>query len=422
VSKVVVHGGRPLSGRVAVSPAKNAILPMLAASLLAEGEVRLEPIPWLEDVDVMVRLIRHMGVLVRREGSELVLDARAVAVTEAPAHLVRRMRASFLVAGPLLARFGKAVLPLPGGCAIGRRPIDLHLKGLWALGAEVEERADAVCLYARRLRGADIVLDFPSVGATENLLMAATLAKGTTRIRNAAREPEVEDLAHFLMALGAEIEGEGTGEIVVHGVAGLHGGTYSAIPDRIEAATFLVAGAITEGDVTVTGVLPQHLGALLAKLDEAGVEVEVSESSVRCRRTGPIRPVAVTTEPYPGFPTDMQAPMLALLTLAEGTSRVRETIFENRFHHAYELTRLGAQVRVEGQVAVVEGVPRLRGGIVRASDLRGAAALVLAALAADGVSEVQDAHHLDRGYHQFERKLAFLGAQVERVESCVEVG
>jgi UDP-N-acetylglucosamine 1-carboxyvinyltransferase len=422
MSKIVVRGGGRLEGSVRIEPSKNAILPILAASLLAETPVVFREVPWLDDVDTLVRLLAQMGaVCTRHPGGALTVAVGPRLEPVAPYHLASRMRASFLVAGPLLARFGRARIPLPGGCAIGSRPIDLHLRGFEALGAKVSTHGGEVLIEADGLHGADIVLDYPSVGATENVLAAATRADGETRIANAAREPEVVDLARFLVAMGAEVEGAGSDEIRVRGVSRLAGTEFAVIPDRIEAGTFLAAAAITGGDVTVLHARPEHLRPVLAKLAEAGAEVEVRQDRIRLRRRGRLRAVDITTLPYPGFPTDMQAPMMAVLTLADGVSVIRETVFENRFRHADELCRMGARIRVEGRCAFVTGVDELVGAPVQATDLRAAAALVLAGLAAHGLTEILDAEHLDRGYHHLERKLGFLGADIERVEAFAEM-
>ncbi len=416
-----IDGGRPLQGDVQIEASKNAVLPILAATLLTSDPVRLPGVPWLHDVDTLCRVQRSLGVDVSREGRDLVVQAIDVDPFAAPEHLVRRMRASFLIAGPLLARFGAARVPLPGGCAIGSRPIDLHLKGLVALGADVQAGSGYIEFRAPRLHGANIYLDFPSVGATENLLMAAAVADGWTTIENAAQEPEVVDLANFLCSLGAEVRGAGTTELRIHGVRRLHGTTYQVISDRIEAGTYLVATAATGGDVTVGPVLPEHLKPLLAKLREAGGEVDVQGDAVRLRQRGRLRAIDLKTMPHPGFPTDLQAPLMAALSLAEGTSVITETVFENRFMHIPELRRMGADVKIDGRTALVTGVDHLTGATLHASDLRAAAALVIAALAANGRSTVADAFHLDRGYADLEEKFAQLGAQIERRSSCSEV-
>jgi len=415
--RIVINGGRPLVGRVRIDGAKNAVLPIIAASLLSSRPTTLRDIPWLNDVATACEVIAHLGATTRRSGADLVIDPSGLADVEAPYELVRKMRASFLVLGPLLARLGRARISLPGGCAIGTRPIDLHLKGLEALGAKIvigHGRIEAV--VADHLHGAHIYLDFPSVGATENLMMAAVLACGTTTIENAAEEPEVVDLANFINTMGGRVYGAGTPVIRIEGEPELNGTTYSVIPDRIEAGTFMVAAAITGGDVVLENVVSEHLKPVIAKLGEAGVIVS-EEAGGQLRVTAPERPRAtdIKTLPYPGFPTDMQAQFMALLTIAEGTSIVTETVFENRFMHVDELKRMGAQIKIEGRSAVVRGQRQLQGASVRATDLRAGAALVLAGLAADGTTEVSGVDHIDRGYIAFDEKLARLGADLKRV-------
>lgn len=416
-ARIIINGGRPLVGRVHVDGAKNAVLPIIAASLLSSRPTTLRDIPWLNDVATACEVIAHLGATARRSGADLVIDPSGLTDVEAPYELVRKMRASFLVLGPLLARLGRARISLPGGCAIGTRPIDLHLKGLEALGAKIvigHGRIEAV--VADHLHGAHIYLDFPSVGATENLMMAAVLACGTTTIENAAEEPEVVDLANFINTMGGRVYGAGTPVIRIEGEPELNGTTYSVIPDRIEAGTFMVAAAITGGDVVLENVVSEHLKPVIAKLGEAGVIVS-EEAGGQLRVTAPERPRAtdIKTLPYPGFPTDMQAQFMALLTIAEGTSIVTETVFENRFMHVDELKRMGAQIKIEGRSAVVRGQRQLQGASVRATDLRAGAALVLAGLAADGTTEVSGVDHIDRGYIAFDEKLARLGADLKRV-------
>ncbi|MBN1335702.1 MAG: UDP-N-acetylglucosamine 1-carboxyvinyltransferase [Deltaproteobacteria bacterium] len=417
MDKLLVEGGRPLEGTVRVSGAKNAALPLLAATLLAPGEHRLANLPALQDVETMLSLLGRLGCpsLV---GPTLRIETSRLFFCEAPFDLVRRMRASVLVLGPLLARCGEAHVSLPGGCAIGVRPIDQHLKGLEALGCRFELEGGTVHGRTDRLRGAEIAFDMPTVTGTENVLMAAVLAEGDTIVRNAAMEPEVADLARFLRSLGAVIEGEGTPEIRVRGVPGLAPSVqpYRILPDRIEAGTYLVAGAITGGSVTCTGTRPGDLAALLDVLSRAGCEVHTHGDAVTVARQGPIRPVDVVTAPHPGFPTDMQAQVMALLTLAEGSSHVTETIFENRFMHVAELLRLGASIHVHGNQAIVTGVERLKGAAVVATDLRASAGLVLAALSAEGTSEILHLDHLDRGYEALVPKLQGIGARVFRLD------
>jgi len=413
-ARLEIEGGVPLRGSVRASAAKNAALPALAAALLSAQPVRLTNVPDLVDVRTMIRLVETLGATVRREGDEVVTRVERVAADLAPYELVSTMRASVLVLGPLVARHGSARVALPGGCAIGNRPIDQHLKGLARLGAEIAIESGYVVARASRLKGARIATDLVTVTGTENLMMAAALAEGTTVIENAAREPEVVDLADLLVAMGARIHGAGTARITIDGVPELDGATHRIIPDRIEAGTLIVAGAITRGDVTVTDLVPDHLTALLAKLDECGVALEVGRDSVRVQ--GPERPgpADVITSPYPGFPTDMQAQVMTLLGLADGQARVTETIFENRFMHVAELARVGARIDTDGAIAIVRGVPRYQGAPVMASDLRASAALVLAGLVAQGRTTVSRVYHLDRGYERLEEKLVALGARMER--------
>jgi UDP-N-acetylglucosamine 1-carboxyvinyltransferase len=413
-ARLEIEGGLPLKGTVAASAAKNAALPALAASLLTPQPIVLSNVPELGDVRTMLKLLQTHGASVDRRGREVTVSVPRVTNDVAPYELVSTMRASVLVLGPLVARHGSARVALPGGCAIGVRPIDQHLKGLAKLGADIAIENGYVVARASRLKGARIATDLVTVTGTENLMMAAALAEGTTVIENAAREPEVSDLAALLTAMGAKLEGVGTGHIVIEGVPELSGAAHRIVADRIEAGTLLVAGAITRGDVTVTDCVPDHLTSVLAKLDECGVTIEVRGTSVRAR--GPERPRAadVTTSPYPGFPTDMQAQLMTLLGLADGQSRVTETIFENRFMHAAELARMGAHIETDGAIAIIRGVEAYQGAPVMASDLRASAALVLAGLAARGRTQVSRVYHLDRGYERLEAKLAALGARVTR--------
>ncbi len=417
LEKLYIKGGRPLSGRVRVSSAKNAVLPIIAATMLPVTPSRLPDIPQLEDVVTICNVLSHLGVRVDAHAHELVFDAKTLTSHEAPYEWVSKMRASFLVMGPLLARLGRAKISLPGGCAIGTRPIDLHLKAFAALGAEIDIGHGFVeAVVPRGLKGAQIYLDFPSVGATENVLMAASLAKGHTVIENAAEEPEIVDLVTFLNSMGARIRGAGTNVIRVDGVEELHGVTHNVIPDRIEAGTFMVAAAMTRGDIYVENTLAEHVKPLIAKLKEAGAAVVEDINGVRVVGPDRLRAVDIKTLPYPGFPTDMQAQFMALTTIAEGTSVVTETVFENRFMHVNELKRMGAAIKIESGSAVIEGVSRLEGCPVNATDLRAGAALVLAGLAAQGVTEVGHLHHIDRGYDHFVEKLQALGADIERRE------
>jgi UDP-N-acetylglucosamine 1-carboxyvinyltransferase len=413
-ARLEIEGGRPLKGTVAVSAAKNAALPALAAGLLTAEPLVFPNVPALNDVRTMVKLLETLGGRVERTGSEARVHVERVESDVAPYELVSTMRASVLVLGPLVARHGSARVALPGGCAIGPRPIDQHLKGLARLGAEIAIENGYVVARASRLKGARITADLVTVTGTENLMMAAALASGTTVIENAAREPEIGDLAALLTAMGARIQGAGTDRIEIDGVTELGGATHRVLPDRIEAGTLMVAGAITGGEVTVTDLVPAHLSAVLAKLEECGVGLEVGETSVRVRGPERPRPADVITSPFPGFPTDMQAQVMTLLGLADGQSRVTETIFENRFMHVAELDRMGARIETDGSTAIIRGVPHYQGAQVMASDLRASAALVLAGLAARGRTEISRVYHLDRGYERMEAKLVGLGARIER--------
>jgi len=415
-TRLVIDGGVRLTGEVRVSAAKNAALPAMAASLLTAEPVILENVPGLADVVTMRQLLETLGAetSVEPEGLARLTVAR-LASNEAPYELVSTMRASVVVLGPLLARSGVARVALPGGCAIGVRPIDQHLKGLAKLGADISIQNGYVEARASRLKGARITTDLVTVTGTENLMMAAALAEGVTVLENAAREPEVADLARLLTAMGARIEGAGTERIEIEGVAELGGARHRIIPDRIEAGTLLAAAAITDGDVTITGAAPRHMTATLAKLEECGVAVSVDGDRVRC--VGPARPQAadIITSPFPGFPTDMQAQMMTLLGLADGSSKITETIFENRFMHVAELCRMGAAIETDGSIAVVRGVGAYQGAPVMATDLRASASLVLAGLAARGRTEIARVYHLDRGYEGLEKKLQSLGARIERL-------
>jgi UDP-N-acetylglucosamine 1-carboxyvinyltransferase len=414
-ARLLIEGGVPLRGSVTVSAAKNAALPALAAGLLTSEPLTFPNVPDLQDVHTMVRLLQTLGASVDRLGPRARVRVERVAGDVAAYELVSTMRASVLVLGPLVARHGSARVALPGGCAIGVRPIDQHLKGLAKLGAEIAIENGYVVARASRLKAARIATDLVTVTGTENLMMAATLAQGTTVIENAAREPEVVDLARLLQAMGARIEGAGTPRIEIEGVSDLGGALHRIVPDRVEAGTLLVAGAITPGDVLVTGLVPDHITAVLAKLEECGVSLEVGTDRVRVRGPERPQPADVTTSPFPGFPTDMQAQLMTLLGLADGQSRVTETIFENRFMHAAELVRMGARIETEGSTAIIRGVPSYQGAPVMASDLRASAALVLAGLAAGGRTEISRVYHLDRGYERLEVKLRGLGARIERL-------
>ena len=415
MQKLSIQGGVPLSGEIRVSGAKNAALPILAAALLARSPLAVENLPRLKDVETMLALLGRMGVRVAREDGGASLDASGVSEPFAPYELVKTMRASILALGPLVARFGEARVSLPGGCAIGERPVDLHLKGLEAMGAEVGIESGYIHAKASRLRGARIFMDTVTVTGTENLMMAACLADGETVLENAAREPEIVDLARCLVAMGARIRGHGTDEVVIEGVKRLGGVDYAVMPDRIEAGTFLAAAAATRGSITITHAPAEALDAVIEKLREAGAEITAAGDSLSIRMAGRPRSVSVRTSPYPAFPTDMQAQFLALNTIASGTALVTETIFENRFMHVQELRRLGARIDIEGNTAVVQGVDRLAGATVMATDLRASASLVIAGLVADGETVVERIYHLDRGYECLEEKLSRLGARVRRV-------
>jgi UDP-N-acetylglucosamine 1-carboxyvinyltransferase len=414
MDKIVIEGGQRLRGEVRVSGAKNAALPILCASILTRGKCVWKNVPLLNDVKTMGRLLADLGCHVEGE-RELTIEAAKLARYEAPYELVKTMRASVLVLGPLVARHGRARVSLPGGCAIGARPIDQHLKGLEALGAKITLNHGYVEAKAKRLIGARIVCDIPTVTGTENLMMAAALAKGRTVIENAAREPEVEELARVLNKMGAKVHGAGTTTIDIEGVDELHPVEHAIIPDRIEAGTFMVAAAITRGDVLVRDCLPEHLEAVSAKLRAAGAEVTVEKGGVRVRQKGDLLPVDITTQPHPGFPTDMQAQFMVLAAVARGQSVITETIFENRYMHVQELARMGVDIHVDGRTAIVRGKPRLSGTAVMASDLRASAALILAGLVAEGTTEVLRVYHLDRGYETIEKKLKPLGAKIRRV-------
>ena len=415
MDKIRVVGGVPLSGRVEISGAKNAALPAMVASLLTPETVQLDNIPYVRDILTTRRLLSEMGAAaeVRPDGTATLMAAE-LSHLEAPYDLVRTMRASILALGPLVARFGKARVSLPGGCAIGARPVNLHLMGLERMGARCEVIHGYVEASAERLRGAYILMDTVTVTGTENLMMAGCLAEGETVLDNAACEPEVSDLAHMLRAMGARIDGDGTRTIRVQGVRSLHGCRHRVIPDRIEAGTFAVAAAITRGDVEIANCVPDHLHALLEQLERTGADVETHGDTVRVRGREPIRSIDVTTNPFPGFATDMQAQYMALMTRGDGTAVITETIFENRFMHALELIRMGADITIEGRQAIVRGGKPLTGANLIASDLRASASLILAGLVAQGETVVDRVYHLDRGYHRIEQKLAGLGAVIER--------
>jgi UDP-N-acetylglucosamine 1-carboxyvinyltransferase len=416
VDKLAIQGGAPLSGEVAVSGAKNAALPILCAGLLTAEPLIVSHVPDLRDVATNIKLLQVMGARVQRDGDKVIVDAGKVSELVAPYDLVKTMRASVLTLGPLTARFGEARVSLPGGCAIGSRPVDLHIKGLQAMGAEIAIEHGYMHAKAKRLKGARIFFDTVTVTGTENLMMAAALAEGKTVLENAAREPEVVDLANCLSAMGAKIEGHGSDIITVHGVKELHGANYRVMPDRIEAGTFLAAAAATGGNITVTDVRAEILDAVLDKLREAGAAVKVQPDAITLTMHGRPKAINVRTAPYPGFATDMQAQFMALNAIAAGTGVVTETIFENRFMHVQELRRLGAQIDIQGNTAVVRGVDKLEGATVMATDLRASACLVIAGLAAQGETIIDRIYHLDRGYERIEQKLSKLGAQIRRVQ------
>lgn len=414
MEKLRIIGGNRLSGSVRISGAKNAVLPILAASLLTADELVLHNVPHLADVKTMLSLLEGMGVTCHQDGETVGLCAANVTSTVAPYELVKTMRASILVLCPLATRFGSARVSLPGGCTIGARPVDQHIQALLKMGADVQIDHGFVDLKSGRLQGTKIVTDMVTVTGTENIMMAAVLAEGRTVIENAAREPEVVDLANCLRAMGAKIEGDGTSTIVIDGCDSLHGAEHSVIPDRIEAGTFMAAAAATKGDVTLTNVAPDTLSVVIDKIREAGAEIETGPDWIRVTMNSRPKSVSIRTEPHPGFPTDMQAQIMALDCVADGTAQITETIFENRFMHVPELQRLGADIQVEGHTAVVRGVEQLQGARLMATDLRASASLVIAALAAEGESIVDRIYHLDRGYDRMELKLQALGADIRR--------
>jgi UDP-N-acetylglucosamine 1-carboxyvinyltransferase len=417
LDKIIVRGGKRLNGTVKVEGAKNAVLPVIAATLLAsDGKSIIKSVPTLSDVYTINEVLRYLNADVHFENGEVTVDASKELSVEAPFEYVRKMRASVLVMGSLLARNGHARVALPGGCAIGSRPIDQHLKGFEAMGAKVQVGNGFIeASVDGRLKGAKIYLDFPSVGATENIMMAASLAVGTTVIENVAKEPEIVDLANFLNKMGAKVRGAGTGTIRIEGVDVLHGTEHVIIPDRIEAGTFLIAAAITNGNVLVQGAVPEHLSSLIAKMEEMGVVFKEEEDGIRVISAENLKAVDIKTMPHPGFPTDMQSQMMALLLRAKGTSMITETVFENRFMHVEEFRRMNGDVKIEGRSVVMNGPTNLQGAEVAATDLRAAAALILSGLVADGITRVTELKHLDRGYVNFHEKLAALGADIERI-------
>lgn len=421
MEKLIIHGGHELHGRVKISGAKNAVLPIIAATLLAQDKpCVLDEVPYLNDVCTIAEVLRQLGAKVdfNRQQHTLFVDSTVLKTVDAPYDLVRKMRASFVIMGPLLARYGKAKISMPGGCAIGTRPIDLHLKGFESLGAEIEIGHGFISATAPNgLKGTSIYLDFPSVGATENIIMAACMAEGQTILENAAQEPEIIDLANFLNIMGAKIRGAGTNVIKITGVPKLIGHNYTIIPDRIEAGTYMVAVAMTGGDIYIENAISEHLKPVIAKLNEAGVKIEEDIDGIRVSCNKRPKAIDIKTLPYPGFPTDMQAQFMAMLTIADGTGLVTETVFENRFMHVDELKRMGACIKVDGRTSIVEGVPSLNGCQVKATDLRAGAAMVLAGLVANGETEVSYIHHIDRGYDNLVEKLCGLGADICRVDN-----
>ncbi|AKO94770.1 MULTISPECIES: UDP-N-acetylglucosamine 1-carboxyvinyltransferase [Priestia] len=417
MEKIIVRGGKQLNGTVKVEGAKNAVLPVIAATLLAsDGKTILNDVPALSDVFTISEVLRYLNAKVEINGNEVVVDASQELKTDAPFEYVRKMRASVLVMGPLLARNGKASVALPGGCAIGSRPIDQHLKGFEAMGAKVQVGNGFIEAHVDgRLKGAKIYLDFPSVGATENIMMAAALADGTTTLENCAKEPEIVDLANFINAMGGKIRGAGTGTMRIEGVPTLYGAQHTIIPDRIEAGTFMVAAAITGGNVLVRGAVMEHLSSLVAKMEEMGVTITEEGDGLRIIGPEKLTPVDIKTMPHPGFPTDMQSQMMSLLLQASGTGMITETVFENRFMHVEEFRRMNADIKIEGRSVIINGPSKLQGAEVAATDLRAAAALILAGLVAEGYTRVTELKHLDRGYVNFHGKLLALGADIERV-------
>lgn len=419
VDQIIVKGGQKLTGKVRVEGAKNAVLPVLAGALLAsKGKSIIKEVPNLADVYTIQEVLKSLNVSVEYfpERNEMLIDSSATLSSEAQFEYVRKMRASILVMGPVLARNGFARVALPGGCAIGSRPIDQHLKGFEAMGASITFGNGFVeAKTTGRLRGAKIYLDFPSVGATENIMMAAALAEGTTLIENAAKEPEIVDVANYINEMGGRIVGAGTDTMRIEGVKELHGAEHYIIPDRVEAGTFMVAAAITEGDVIIENAVPEHMAALISKMGEMGVDIKETEEGLRVRASRPLRSIDIKTMPHPGFPTDMQSQMMSLMLTATGSGILTETVFENRFMHVEEFRRMNASVKIEGRSVIMEGPSDLQGAEVAATDLRAAAALILAGLAADGITRVNELYHLDRGYVNFHSKLAALGADIERV-------
>lgn len=418
MAKFIVNHCDGLKGHIKINGSKNAVLPILAACILTEEECVITGVPPLTDVYTMVAILENLGADVHFNVKTETIRVQVGVLNkmEEEYDLAGKMRASFLVMGPLISKYKNARIPLPGGCPIGTRPVDLHLKGFSSLGCKMKQEHGYIEISTKELKGKDIYLDFPSVGATENIMMAATLANGITKIENAAAEPEICDLANFLRKMGAKIKGDGTDTIVIEGVKKLVGAKHNVIPDRIEAGTFMVASAITGGDVILENVVEEHLKPILAKLTECNVKTEMTKEGLRVYRKGRLHPIHLKTMPFPGFPTDMQAPFMSFMTLIKGTSMITETVFENRFQHAGELKRMGADIRIESRSAVIEGVDKLTGTQVKATDLRAGAALILSALAAEGQTEIGDIYHIERGYYKIEEKLKTLGANIQRVE------
>lgn len=420
MEKLVIEGGKPLSGAISIHGAKNAALPILAASIMAEGTVKIENVPDLSDIGVMLGILRSLGCKAELAGETVIVNTNAVHQYHIPENLMSQMRSSIFLMGPLLARLGKVELYQPGGCAIGERKIDLHLKGLAALGVVIEDNGSRIVCTAKELVGADIVLDYPSVGATENIMMAAAMARGKTTLTNAAREPEIQDLQNFLNAMGAKIMGAGTDTITIEGVPELVPCTYRIIPDRIVAGTIMIAAAVTRGSVTLNGVCPAHLTSAIHVLKRAGVQITIDGDIMYVCGSGRLKAVErIVTSPYPSFPTDLQSQIMVLLSLADGVSIVKETVFEGRFKHVDELSRMGADIRVDLNSAFIRGVPRLYGATVEATDLRAGAALVIAGLTAQGTTVIEQIHHIDRGYDRIERMLRSLGANILRTTPVV---
>lgn len=419
MKKIIVTGGNRLGGEVDISTAKNSVLPIIVASILCPEKIVIKNAPMLDDVIVICNLLRELNCTIEKLdiNNSLKIDTENLIPVDTDSELIKKMRASFLIMGPMISRFGYCKLALPGGCNIGSRPIDLHLKGFERLGANIKLEHGSVEVSAKKLIGNSIYLDFPSVGATENILMAAVLAEGTTIIENAAEEPEIWDLANFLTSMGADITGAGTGKIIIKGVKRLKGVSYKPIYDRIEAGTFMIAAALTKSKIKVNGVNEEYVRPLIEKLRECGMVFSKEKDALITDGTNVIKPVDIKTMPYPGFPTDMQSQMMSLLCVLDGASMVTETVFENRFMHVAELIRMGAKIKIDGRTAFIEGVPKLTGCEVKATDLRAGAAMILAGLVADGVTEVSDIYHIDRGYIDIERKLRGLGADIKRIDN-----